>query len=78
LSPSTFVRPHLEYCVQAWGLQPTEDVVMLEQAQSRAMKMIRGLEDLSHEEKLRNLGLFYLEKRRGGLSGETSLWPSST
>jgi len=45
---------HLEYCFQAW---------MLEQLQRRAMKMIGGLICLSYEEKLRDLGLFSLEKR---------------
>jgi len=63
LYPFALVRPHLEYCVLAWGPQHKKDAELLERVQNRPGRCSEG-RGTSHEEKLRELGWCCLEKGR--------------
>ena len=60
----TMVRPHLEYCLQAWRPYCKKDIDMLERVQRRATKIIPKLRNISYEMQLKECGLTTLETMR--------------
>lgn len=71
---SALVRLHLVYCVQFWIVLPCTGKLRKhwgESAWQRATKMIKGMEHIFCDERLRELELFRLEKRREDGLGES-------
>ena len=59
-----FVRPHLDFAVQAWSPWYKSYIDILEKVQKRAVNMVVGLKGRTYEEKLEEIGLMSLKQRR--------------
>nr|VZI26358.1 unnamed protein product [Spirometra erinaceieuropaei] len=60
----TFVRPHLEFAIQAWRPWTAKDLGILEKVQRRATKLVSGQWSLPYETRLANLDIFPLSYRQ--------------
>ena len=64
-----YVRPHLDYCIQAVGPQAVKDLDLLEKVQRRASKLVKGLKHMPYPDRLKRLKMPTMKQRmqRGDL-----------
>jgi len=60
----TYIRPHLEYCIQSWSPYLRKDIQCLEVVQRAITKLVPALRKLDYGQRLQKLGLTTLETRR--------------
>ena len=60
----TYIRPNMEFCIQAWSPYMVKDIEVLEKVQHRATRMVPGLKRLPYEDRLRRLDIYSLTARR--------------
>jgi ribonuclease P/MRP protein subunit RPP40 len=61
---NTYIRPAMEYAVQAWAPWMQKDIRLLQRIYHRATKLVDGLSHLPYNERLNRLNLFDFSYRR--------------
>jgi len=64
-----YIRPHLEYCVQAWSPHMQKDIQILEKIERSATKIVHHLKRLCYIDRLDKLSLttLFVTQKRGDL-----------
>ena len=53
----TYIRPNLEFVIQAWSPYLDKDIKIMEKIQRQATKMVPALFNLQYEDRLKKLGI---------------------
>ena len=60
----TYIRPNLEFVIQAWSPYLDKDIKIMEKIQRQATKMVPALRHLQYEDRLKKLVIYSLDARR--------------
>ena len=60
----TYIRPHLEFCIQAWSPHFVKDINVLENVQRAATNLVPMLRKYSYPVRLQKIGITSLVERR--------------
>ena len=59
----TYIRPHMEFCIQAWSPHFVKDIDVLERVQKAATKLVPMLQKYNYATRLRMIGHFTGRKK---------------
>ena len=60
----TYIRPNIEFVIQAWSSYLDKDIKIMEKIQRKATKMVPALRHSQYEDMLKKLVIYSLAPRR--------------